>query len=205
MSHPTIRTIVGAPATTQLDPNTTALIVVDIQNEYFSGMLPIPDGMTVLRQSNRLIALADRHNMAVFHIQHFAPASSPIFAEGSVMAEIHADVLRSPQHSLIKKGGPSSFAGTQLHAQLQARGIKTLIISGLMTNNCIAATTLDGAGLGYQNIVASDASATRDLDAGNGEVLNHKDIHRAILVGLSDAAAEVRTTDDILEFRFASA
>ncbi len=48
---PTIRTLSGAQPITQLNAKQTALIVIDIQNEYFDGKMPIPDGMKALKQS----------------------------------------------------------------------------------------------------------------------------------------------------------
>ncbi|MFC5473333.1 cysteine hydrolase family protein [Paraherbaspirillum soli] len=203
-NNPTIRTIVGIAASTHLDPKTTAVVVIDVQNEYFSGKLPIPDGLAVVRNANRLIALADRHGMPVFHIQQWSPLTRMLFTQDSVMAEIHADLHQAPHHTVVRKLYASSFASTDLHQQLQARGIKKLIISGLMTNNCVAATAFDGVVHGYQNIIASDAAAARDLDVWDGSVINHKDLHRAVLTGLSDVVAEIRTTDAILELTIES-
>jgi nicotinamidase-related amidase len=197
--NPTIRSIAGASASTHLDPTTTALVVIDIQNEYFTGKLPIPDGLAVVRNANRLIALADKHAMPVFHIQHWSGPTRPFFTQNTVMAEIHPDVLRTSGHVIIRKSFASSFAGTDLQQQLQARGIKTLVISGLMTNNCVAATAFDGVAHGYHVIIGSDASATRDIDAWDGSTVSHKDLHRAVLTGLSDAIAEIRSTSEILE------
>lgn len=197
--NPTIRTIVGVAPSTSLDPKSTALLVIDIQNEYFSGQLPIPDGMLVLRNANRLISLADRHGMPVFHIQQWSPAARPLFTQNTVMAEIHPGVQRAAHHSIVRKIFASSFAGTDLQRQLLARGIKTLIISGLMTNNCVVSSAFDGAVNGHKVIIASDASATRDIETWDGSVINHKDLHRAVLTGISDAVAEIRTTSAILE------
>src|SRR5450830_1086808 len=191
--NPTIRSIAGASASTRLEPTTTALLVIDIQNEYFSGKLPIPDGLVVLRNANRLITLADKHGMSVFHIQQWSAPGRPVFAQGTVMAEFHPEVQRAAHHVTIRKTYASSFASTDLHQLLQARGIKTLIVSGLMTNNCVAATAFDGAANGYQVIIGSDASATRDIDAWDGGTVSHKDLHRAVLTGMSDAIAEIRS------------
>jgi nicotinamidase-related amidase len=200
MNHPSIRTITGASATTQIDPASTALIAIDFQNEYFDGRMPIPDGMAAMRQAKRLIELADKHGMPVFHAQHGAPADSPIFAEGGKFFEIHPDIRPGARHVVLKKPTPSAFAGTELQAQLQARGIKTLIITGLMTHMCVSATAFDAAPRGYHSIIVSDACATRDLDQEDGSVMSHRDLHRAALRGVSDVVAEVRTTSEILGF-----
>lgn len=197
--NPTIRSIAGASASTHLDPVTTALVVIDIQNEYFTGKLPIPDGLAVVRNANRLIALADKHGMPVFHIQQWSAPARPLFTQDTVMAEFHPELLRAAHHVTIRKTFASSFASTDLHQQLQARGVKTLILSGLMTNNCVAATAFDAVANGYRAIIGSDASATRDIDAWDGGTVNYKDLHRAVLTGMSDAIAEIRSTSEILE------
>lgn len=198
MNHPTIRTLTGASATTQIDPSSTALIAIDFQNEYFSGKMPIPDGAAAMREARRLIEMADKHKMPVFHAQHAAPADSPIFAEGGRFFDIHPDIAPAAHHVVLKKPTPSAFAGTELEAQLKARGIKTLIITGLMTHMCVSATAFDAAPRGYHSIIASDACATRDLDQEDGGVLSHRDLHRAALRGVSDVVAEVRTTSELL-------
>lgn len=197
--NPTIRSIAGASASTHLDPATTALVVIDIQNEYFTGKLPIPDGLAVVRNANRLIALADKHGMPVFQIQQWSAPARPLFTQDTVMAEFHPELRRAAHHVTVRKTFASSFASTDLHRQLQAHGIKTLILSGLMTNNCVAATAFDAVANGYQAIISSDASATRDIDAWDGGTVNHKDLHRAVLTGMSDAIAEIRSTSEILE------
>lgn len=198
MTYPSIRQITGAAATTRLDPATTALIAIDFQNEYFEGRMPIPDGMAAMRQAKRLVDWADRHKMPVFHAQHIAPADSPIFAEGSKFFEIHPDIRPAAHHVVLRKPTPSAFAGTELQAHLEGRGIKTLIITGLMTHMCVSATAFDAAPRGYHSIIVADACATRDLDLEEGGVMKHQDLHRAALRGVSDVVAEVRTTADIL-------
>ena len=198
MNHPSIRALTGATATTQIDPATTAVIAIDFQNEYFTGKMPIPDGMAALKQSKRLIAWADANKMPVFHAQHLAPSDSPIFADGSKSFEIHADIRPAAHHTVLKKPTPSAFAGTELQDKLQAGGIKTLIITGLMTHMCVSATAFDAAPRGYNSLIVSDACATRDLDLEDGGVLSHRDLHRAALRGVSDVVAEVRTTDEVL-------
>lgn len=197
--NPTVLTLVGVTASTSLDPKSTALLVIDIQNEYFSGKLPIPDGMAVVRNANRLIALADKHGMPVFHVQHWNAVERPLFAKNTVMSEFHPDMHVAAHHVIVRKTFASSFTSTDLQQQLQARGIKTLIVTGLMTNNCIAATSFDGVANGYKVIISSDASATRDIRSWDGGVVNHKDLHRAVLTGMSDAIAEIRSTSEILE------
>jgi nicotinamidase-related amidase len=202
MNNATMRTISGTPVTTTLDPRTTALIVIDFQLEYFDGKQPgkliIPDGVAAMAQANQLITFADVNQIQVIHIQHVNPAGSPLFAKDGNSVGIHPEIISAPHHMLLQKTTASSFASTDLYDHLQARGIKTLIICGLMTHMCVSTTTRDARPLGYQAIVAGDACATRDIAGWDDGVVSHVDMHRATLTALSDAFAEVMPTARIL-------
>lgn len=198
MSHPTLRAISGAPATTALRAKTTALLVIDFQLEYFEGgRLPIPDGHAAMARAKQLIAFADAQGMPVFHIQHIGPAGGPLFAEDGEQVAFHPGIQPAPHHSVVQKTTASSFASTDLHRQLQAKDIKTLIISGLMTHMCVSTAARDARPLGYQVLVAGDASATRTIDAWDGGVVNHAELHRAALTEVSDSFGEVLLTEKI--------
>jgi nicotinamidase-related amidase len=198
MNHPTLRTLSGAPRTTALDSGTTALIVIDFQLEYFDrGRVPIPDGAKAMANANRLIDFADSHRVPVFHLQHVGPAGGPLFASDGELVGFHPDIQPRPNHVSLQKSTASSFASTRLHDALRERGVKTVIISGLMTHMCVSTTARDAKPLGYQVIVAGDAAATRSIDAWDGGTVDHAALHRAALTELTDSFAEVLTTDGI--------
>ncbi|CAB3762203.1 cysteine hydrolase family protein [Paraburkholderia humisilvae] len=198
MQHPTIRTLAGATAPQAIDPAKTALLVIDFQNEYFDGKLPIPDGKQALANTRRLIERADADGIAVFHVQHVTPAGSPIFAEDSATSQIHADIQPAAHHQLVQKTSVSVFPTTDLNERLRKKGIDTLIIAGLMTHACVAGAARDAAPLGYNVIVADDACATRDLDLGDHDTVTNKALHRAALVSIADTFGDVMTTDALL-------
>jgi nicotinamidase-related amidase len=197
--HPTLRSIGGATSPTSLDAKTTALVVIDFQNEYFSGKLPVPDGDKALEQAKQLVAFADKHGIEVIHVRHITPAGSPIFAEGSKGADIVDGIKPGKNHTLLTKNQVSVFASTDIDQRLRSKGIKTLIISGLMTHACIAAAAREAVPLGYDVIVASDAVATRPINSFDGKgVVSAQDLNRAALTEISDAFAAVEPTSDIL-------
>jgi len=201
MSHPTIRTIAGAVAPVALQAAGTALLVIDFQNEYFSGKMPIPDGVAALNNAKRLIAFADRHHMPVFHVQHVTPAGTPIFAVDGDTVAIHKDIQPAAHHRVVQKSSVSVFPTTDIDAQLKAAGIKTLIIAGLMTHACVAGAARDAVPAGYDVIVAADASATRDLDAPGGGVITHDVLHRGALTTIADTFGDVLDTAAILKLQ----
>ena len=198
MSHPTIRALTGASTTPSIDTGSTALLVIDFQNEYFSGKMPIPEGKAALENAKRLIEMADASDMPVFHIQHLTPSGAPIFAEGSSSADFNADLQPAANHAVVRKTSISVFPTTDIDAQLKAKGIKTLIVSGLMTHACVAGAARDAVPLGYDVIVANDACATRDVDGADGKTVPHGLLHQASLASLADTFADVQSTNAIL-------
>ncbi|WP_343551646.1 cysteine hydrolase family protein [Pantoea sp.] len=198
-SAPTIRTMSGATATQTLTAKETAVIVIDIQNEYFAdGKMPIPDGMKALNNSKRIVEFAHQHNMPVFFVQHLGDADGPLFAKGSRFAEFHQDLQPGSNDCVISKATPSSFVGTDLQQQLDALGIKQLIVTGLMTHMCVSSTTRDAVPLGYAVIIPEDATATRDLATWDNNVVDHNVLQQAALAAVADVFAEIKTTDDVL-------
>ncbi|AIO38640.1 isochorismatase family protein [Burkholderia cenocepacia] len=197
MQHPTIRTLAGASAPTSIDAARTALLVIDFQNEYFSGRLPIPEGPRALANAQRVIAFADRAGISVFHIQHAGAADGLLFADGSDSFRFHPDLQPAPHHAVVKKTSVSVFPTTDLDERLKAASIDTLIVTGLMTHACVAGAARDAVPLGYAVIVVDDACATRDLDVAGG-TMPHCDLHRATLAALSDTFGDVLTTEQVL-------
>ncbi|MDN3711680.1 isochorismatase family protein [Paracoccus cavernae] len=198
MSHPTIRKLAGAGAPQSLDPAKTALLVIDFQNEYFTGALPIPNGKAALENARRLIAHADEAGMPVYHIQHVLPAGMPIFAEDSATSDFHPDAQPGPKHKRIAKQQISAFPGTDLDRELKAAGIETVLVTGLMTHACVAGAARDAVPLGYQVVVAADACATRALDTADGDQVGHDQLHRAALASIDDVFGAVMPTEAIL-------
>ena len=196
---PTIRTMSGATAATQLSAKQTAVIVIDIQNEYFpGGKMPIPDGMKALQNSKRIVEFAHKNGMPVFFVQHLGAADGPLFAKGSRFAEFHKDLQPGKNDRVISKATPSSFVGTDLQQQLDALGIKQLIVTGLMTHMCVSSTARDAVPLGYSVIIPEDATATRDLATWDNKVVDHKILQQSALAAVADVFAEIKTTDAVL-------
>lgn len=203
MNNPTIRTIAGAAVPSKMEAGSTALLVIDFQNEYFSGKLPIPDGIRALNNAKRLVAYADQINLPVFHIQHVTPADTPIFAEGGATVQFHSDLQPAAHHAVLQKSSVSVFPTTDIDARLKASNIKTLIIVGLMSHACVAGAARDAVPYGYEVIVVDDACATRDLDAADGSVLPHATLHRASMASIADTFGNVMTTEQVLQLALA--
>ncbi|HEX4548266.1 cysteine hydrolase family protein [Pseudomonas sp.] len=198
-SHPTIRAMSGATPVDHLPAGKSALIVIDFQNEYFSGRMPIPDGAAALAKTRELITFADSHKIPVYHVQHVAPAGSAVFAIDGQTVEFHKDMQPRPQDVVLQKNTVSVFASTDLDQQLKKAGIQTLIISGLMTHACVAGAARDAAPLGYSVIVAADATATRAITRANGVSIDKDSLHKVALAEVEDTFGDVLTTAQIVK------
>lgn len=100
---------------------------------------------------------------------------------------------------VLQKTTVSVFVSTDLDERLKKAGINTLIISGLMTHACVAGAARDAAPLGYNVIVASDASATRAITRVNGSSIDKDSLHKAALAEVEDTFGDVLSTAQIVK------
>ncbi|UTH74403.1 cysteine hydrolase family protein [Chromobacterium sp. IIBBL 290-4] len=143
----------------------TALLIIDLQNDYFpGGKYPLANTAAALDNSLRAIAQARAQNMPVILVQHVAAsAASPFFAPDSEGVRIHPQVLAAaPDAPVVIKQHADSFLNTDLSALLQKLEINTLLIGGMMTQNCVTHTALSRAADPYQVSVLQDCCATVD-------------------------------------------
>ncbi|MFC9437705.1 cysteine hydrolase family protein [Nocardia sp. NPDC057030] len=208
MSTATIRALSGYSEPQHLDAKTTAVLIIDLQNEYvagadYTGKLAVPDATTVLSNCNRLVQYADHKNLPVFWTRQLGPSGAPVFAEGTKGAEFHKDMKITQRHSVITKATPSAFVGTDLDKQLKRLNITRLVVGGLPTHLSVDGTVRDAVPLGYDVIIAEDACATRDLDDHEGKVLGHDALHRSTLTALGDVYATVCPTQRIMSMPIA--
>lgn len=163
----------------------SALILIDCQNEYLDGMLPLTGVVPALDQCALLLAGARKAGAPVFHIRHKGKAGGAFDwdARGGAIADA---VAPDGAEAVVAKGLPNSFAGTELADLVKAAGRPKLVVAGFMTHMCVSATTRAALDLGYFSTVVAGACATRDLPDGSGGVVKAADLHRAELAALSD-------------------
>ena len=144
-------------------PTKYALILVDIQNDYFDGGLwPVDHMDDVAEAAARVLADARRNGALIVHVRHEATSdTAPFFRPGTPGAEIHASVAPHPGEPVVLKHRPNSFHGTDLNERLQAAGITDVTIIGAMTQMCIDATARAARDLGYSVTVHADACGAK--------------------------------------------
>ena len=173
---------------------TTALVVVDVQNDFADpdGSLFVTGAPRVLATINEHIAAASAAGSIVVRTQDWHPEHTPHFAKdggiwpdhcvaGSWGAAFHPDL--SATGPVVQKGtgGEDGYSGftvrdpesgdetpTELHELLQSHDVTDLAVLGLATDYCVKETAIDAARLGYTTTLIADGIAAVDLAAGDG-------------------------------------
>lgn len=176
-----------------------ALLVIDVQNEYFTGKLPVSYPKDSFNNILRAIDHANELNIPIVIIQHTAPQKdSKTFVKGSKEWEVHTEVLNRKYNYIVEKNLPGSFTGTNLEELLKSMGIDTVVITGYMTQMCCDTTARQAMHLGYSVEFLSDATGTLDIANYAGEV-SAEELHRAILVTQAMRFSKVMTTAEWMQ------
>lgn len=178
------------------DMGKRALLVIDVQNEYFSGSLPVSYPADSL--ANILLAMdaARQKRVPVVVVQHTAPQpDSTVFRKGSKEWELHSEIASRTADLLVHKNLPGSFTGTALEQWLHEHGIDTVVIAGYMTQMCCDTTARQACHLGLNVEFLSDATGTLDFRNQAGAV-TAEELHRATLVTQQMRFAEVLSARD---------
>jgi nicotinamidase-related amidase len=119
------------------------------------------------------------------------------FLPGSRDAEIHESVGPLAGETVIVKHYPNAFLKTSLSAELQARGVRHLVVCGMMSHMCIDTSVRAAQDYGFSVTVLGDACATRDL-SWDGETIPARTVHNAVMASLHGTFARVVRTEDFL-------
>lgn len=178
-----------------LDPARTALVMIDLQEEYLSpgGPNELPAGGHALAVAAELLAEARVAGAHVMHVRHVSdhPLSEE-FRVGSPQIEIHPEVAPEAGEPVIDKRAVSAFVGTSLEQELRDRGVESVIVAGFMTQTCCTATAHEAISRRYRTVFASDATAAQDYGP-----QPHHEVHERALALQRQLGAEVLCSESI--------
>jgi nicotinamidase-related amidase len=173
-----------------------ALMVIDVQNEYFNGILPISYPSESFKNILKVMDMASIYEIPIILVQHSAlTKNSKTFLKGSMEWEIHPEVLKRDYDLIIEKNLPGSFTNTDLDQYLKDCGINSIAVCGYMTQMCCDTTSRQAFHLGYDVEFLSDATGTRDISNGAGEI-KAKELHQAILITQAMKFSQVMSSED---------
>ena len=167
-----------------LDPNTTALVLIEYQNEFTSkgGVLhpavaPVMEQTNMLANTVKVVEAARRKGITVMHapitfVEGYNELSrhpygilkgvvdGKAFIKGSWGAAIVEDVKPAAGDIVLEgKRGLDAFASTNIDFILRSKGIKTVLIGGFLTNCCVESTMRTAYEHGFEVITLTDCVA----------------------------------------------
>jgi nicotinamidase-related amidase len=176
-----------------------ALVLIDIQNDYFPGGRWTLCGIDAAADNAaRVLAAARAAGDLVVHVRHeFPTADAPFFAPGSEGAKIHPKVKNLEGEPVVLKHHVNSFRETDLKALLDRHGVEEVVICGAMSHMCVDAGARAASDLGYRCVVVHDACATRDQEF-EGVVVPAHQVHAAFMAALRFGYATSVSTEEYL-------
>jgi nicotinamidase-related amidase len=177
---------------------TRALVIVDIQNDYFpGGKNPLDRPEAAVEKARELLDAFRASGEPLVHIQHVWDAPDAAFmVPGTEGVEIHDAVRPDDGETVIQKANPNSFLDTPLERHLRDQGVDTVVVCGMMTSMCVDATVRAAVDLGFETTVVHDACATMPLEFG-GRSVPAPDVHAAFIAALGDGYATVASADEV--------
>lgn len=140
-----------------------ALVVIDVQNDYFEGgAFPLWSAEPALAATENAIRKARAKGLPVVFVQHIANGASPFFKPETEGVRLHERVRAVVGDApIVVKQHADAFEGTTLHETLKGLGADELIVCGMMTQNCVTHTAVSRRADEYQKVtVLTDASTT---------------------------------------------
>ena len=176
-----------------------ALLVIDVQNEYFTGKLPVSYPPASLQQILRAMDAAHEAGIPTVLVQLAAPQpDSTVFRKGSHEWELRPEVAARPHELTVHKSLPGSFTHTTLEAWLCEQGIDTVVIAGYMTQMCCDTTARQALHLGFGVEFLSDATGTLAVKNEAGAV-SAEELHRSTLVTQQSRFSRVLRASEWIE------
>ncbi|ASP38336.1 isochorismatase [Bacterioplanes sanyensis] len=182
--------------TPRSDNSKTALVVVDMQNDYFEGgAMTLSDTQAAADKTAQLLHAFRRDGRPIIHVQHvFADDEKGFFVAGTLGSEIHSQLAPLATEPVVIKSAVNSFKGTNLERLLIDQGIEELVVTGAMAHVCVDAITRAAVDKGYRCQLIIDACAAPDISA----TTNAHSVKESTAHVLGFAYANVTTTAALL-------
>jgi Amidases related to nicotinamidase len=176
-----------------------ALLLIDIQNDYFpGGKMELVSMEEAAKKAGELLKAFRTADKPVFFIKHMSTRSdATFFIPGTQGTDIHSSVSPLPDETVIEKHFPNSFLQTELLSVLKESEVTDLIICGAMSHMCIDTTVRAAKELGFKCTLIADACATRNLKFGE-EILPAQTVHASFMAALDGMFATIMTANEYL-------
>ena len=144
------------------NPQKSALLVIDVQNDLFDKSTPVYKSEELLVNINVLVEKAHLAGVPVVYIQHCGKKQ---LQKGTKGWQLHPELHPKPEDWRVTKENSNSFEETDLAGRLTSHGIDHVVATGLVTHGCVKNTCLGGLKEGFKVTLAADAHSNFSKDA----------------------------------------
>ncbi|MCJ1321125.1 hypothetical protein MMC15_006469 [Xylographa vitiligo] len=182
------RELIGVSPSTA-STSDSALVIIDAQEEYASGLLKVSNGPSSCAAIKSLLEKYRAAGGAIVHIHHETPEGAPVFTPGKAVSEPMKGLEARKGEKVIWKKHPGSYAGTDLQEWLDGKSVKKVVLVGYMAHVCVSTTARQASELGYDVVLVEDAIGDRDIPGISGD--------ETVLLELADAFGSVVRSNEI--------
>lgn len=177
----------------------TALIIIDIQNDYFeNGKMELDRPLPAAQAARQVLEHFRAEEGPIFHVRHESVQPGATFMIPNTKgAKVHELVAPLKNETVITKNTPNSFRGTPLLQKLKEAGVEHVVVVGMMTFMCVDATVRAADDYGFKCTVLHDATASRALEF-DGQLVPASQVQAAFIAALGSACATVESTASFL-------
>jgi nicotinamidase-related amidase len=161
---------------TALPANKTALLIIDVQRALFTRPTPVYEDRQMIGVINGLVELAHLYQCLVIYIQH---SNKSFLKEGTDGFKLHPSLKPDPKDLKVLKKHGNAFQDTILQSILESRGLENLIVTGMVTQGCIRATSLAGVEHGYRMFLVKGGHSNYNEDAPTIIKAHEEDLEKA--------------------------
>ena len=193
----------------------TALLVIDVQREYFDpdGPAFVEHAADIVANVNLLIDAFRAHRLPIVFMKHehrpdgsdagrmgdfSAPDEEDSFVAGTPRVELIPELRVRPDDIVVVKRRYSSFLGTDLEAILHTAASRAVVVCGLMTSFCCETTARDAHGRDYEVLFVADANEGPDLENAEGAPVPHDVVLAGTTTALGAGFAEIVTSAEVV-------
>ncbi|MEI6100932.1 MAG: cysteine hydrolase family protein [Eubacteriales bacterium] len=176
-----------------------ALLIIDIQNDYFEGGLsPLCDPLSALANAEAALGQFRAAGLPVIHVQHVnTREGATFFLPDTDGVQIHKNLTPHEDEFIVVKHTPNSFYQTNLTEIINWNKIASLVVCGMMSHMCIDTTVRAAKDHDLSVTLLEDACTTKDLSF-SGEQIEAKTVHKTFIAALNGIFAKVIKTNELI-------
>ncbi|MCX5906688.1 MAG: cysteine hydrolase family protein [Deltaproteobacteria bacterium] len=177
----------------------TALILIDIQNDYFpKGKRELEGSVEASLQAKNILDFFRQKKWPIFHVQHISRSpQGTVFLPNTEGVHLHSNVQPLGSEPVIQKHHVNCFRETSLLDLLRQGQVTRLVILGMMTHMCVHAAARAAFDFGFECVILHDACATRALSF-HGQTIPARQVHASFLAALSGVYGQVMGVEEFI-------